>query len=630
MTITKLRPTFTFDQDRLNALRAIAPEAFADGKINWEALREALGDRVEDEGRDAEHFGLFWPGKRDARRLASTPSAGTLRPAPGEGVNEETTRHVFIEGDNLEVLKLLQKAYAGRVKMIYIDPPYNTGNDFIYSDNFTQPLEEYLRATGQADEMGRVLVTNTQAGGRYHSNWLNMMYPRLRLARNLLRDDGVMFVSIDDNEVHNLRALMNDVFGEENFIASIVWQKKQSPQNDATNLSDMHEYILVYARQAKTSKKDEFGWQRQLLPRGDEQESRYTNPDDDPRGDWASVDYTCNKTAEERPNLYYPLRNPHTGKEIWPTRQRVWLFDREAHEQHVRENRIWWGSSGENFPRLKRFRSEVQDGIVPSTWWERTTAGDNQEARRELRALFSGIEDAFDTPKPVRLINRILEIGTSGKDEDIILDFFAGSCTTAQAVLQANRMNSGHRRFVMVQLPEPALKSGFPTIAEIGKERIRRATQRMQAEDAGKLTTGRDAPEDLGFRVFKLDRSDYKAWRDFEGGDVAELQTLFDRFESPLVEGWKPVDVLVEVMLMEGFPLDSSTEVLPEFPHNTVTRVLSDLVGHRLFVCLDAAIHNETITRLALGDDDVFICLDAALTDEAKVQLEDGRRVKVI
>lgn len=233
MTITKLRPTFTFDQERLDALRAIVPEAFADGKVNWEVLQEALGERLEEEGQDAEHFGLFWPGKREARRLASMPSAGALKQVKGEGVNEETTRHIFIEGDNLEVLKLLQKAYAGRVKMIYIDPPYNTGNDFVYRDDFSQPLDEYLRVTGQTDDAGRVQVANTQTGGRYHSNWLNMMYPRLRLARNLLVDEGMIFVSIDDNELNHLRCIMNEVFGEENFIANIAWEKRYTRSNNA-------------------------------------------------------------------------------------------------------------------------------------------------------------------------------------------------------------------------------------------------------------------------------------------------------------------------------------------------------------------------------------------------------------
>lgn len=319
MTITKLRPTFTFDQERLDALAAIAPEAFADGKVNWEALREALGDRVEDEGRDTEHFGLFWPGKRNARRLASTPSAGTLRPAPGEGVNEATTRHLFIEGDNLEVLKLLQKSYAGRVKMIYIDPPYNTGNDFIYSDNFTQPLDEYLRASGQADEIGRMLVTNTQAGGRYHSNWLNMMYPRLRLARNLLRDDGVIFVSIDDNEVQSLRVLLSEVFGEENFVASLIWQKMDSPsRNDANRaVSAYHDYILVYAkdrdsaRLAQKAKPEILAAYPMTLPDGRLARRRQLRKN----GKGAR--------REDHPTMWYPLTAPD-GTIVYPIAPEGW------------------------------------------------------------------------------------------------------------------------------------------------------------------------------------------------------------------------------------------------------------------------------------------------------------------
>lgn len=628
MTITKLRPTFTFDRDRLDALKAIAPEAFADGKVNWEALREALGDRVEDEGRDAEHFGLFWPGKRDARRLASTPSAGTLRPAPGEGVNDTTTRHIFIEGDNLEVLKLLQKSYAGQVKMIYIDPPYNTGQDFVYRDDFRQPLDEYLRLARQLDETGNVVTTNTRAGGRYHSAWLTMMFPRFRLARQLLCGDGVIFVSIDDTEVANLRLLLDEVFGEENFVANIIWQKKYSKQNDATWLSTSHDHILLYA-------KNKLGWAPKPLPRTLKQLKGYSNPDGDPRGPWQSVVYTCNKTRSERPNLFYPILHPKTNEQVFPSETRVWGCDQEQHLRNVAEKRLWWGPNLEyDKPRMKVFLNDVGAGLVPDTLWLRTDVGDNQDAKRAILDLF--VDVVFDTPKPPKLISRMLEISTEPQGNDIVMDFFAGSATTAQAVLEINRREGGNRRFIMVQLPEPtaasssARKVGYGTIVEIGKERVRRVIKRMLAEDAGKLTTGRDTPEDLGFRVFKLDRSHYKAWRDFEGGEVADLQTLFDRFESPLVEGWKPEDVLVEVMLIEGFPLDSTTETLPEFTHNTLLRVSSDLVAHRLYVCLDASVHDQTIADLRLSEEDIFICLDAALTDEAKVRLEDGRRVKVI
>jgi adenine-specific DNA-methyltransferase len=623
MTIAKIRPAFTFDQDRLDALRAIAPEACADGKINRDALLEALGEHLEEEGRDAEHFGLFWPGKRAARRLASTPSTGALHPAPGEGINEATTRHVFIEGDNLEVLKLLQKAYKGRVKMIYIDPPYNTGNDFIYSDDFAQAVEEHLRATGQADEAGRVMVTNTQAGGRYHSNWLNMMYPRLRLARNLLRDDGVIFVSIDDHEVHNLRVLMSEVFGEENFIATVIWQKIFSPKNTARHFSEDHDYVVVYARDAAT-------WAPQALPRTEEADARYSNLDNDPRGPWSSSDLTARNYYGEGK---YEVTSP-SGNRFLPPRGRYWTINQARFAVLDKDRRIWWGKDSGNMPRLKRFLSDVKQGIVPQTLWKYEDVGHTQEAKKEMleHVNFQDTDNVLDTVKPTRLIRRMLQIATSADTEDIVVDFFSGSSSTAHAVLRQNREDSGNRRFVMVQFPEP-LPTPEPTlkaITDIGKERIRSVIRRLEAEDAGKLTTGRDTPEDLGFRVFKLGRSNYKAWRDYDGEDPDELQGLFDRFESPLVEGWRPEDVLAEVMLIEGFPLCSTVEALPEFTRNTVQRVSSDLLAHRLFVCLDETVHEETIAALTMEKDDSFICLDAALSDEAKVRLEDGRRVKVI
>ncbi|MDW8212426.1 MAG: site-specific DNA-methyltransferase [Roseiflexaceae bacterium] len=625
MILPKLRPTFTFDQERIEALKAIAPEAFADGKINWEALREALGEHLEDEDRNAEHFGLFWHGKRAARRLASLPSAGTLIPAPGEGVNETTTRHLFIEGDNLEALKLLQKSYAGRVKMIYIDPPYNTGNDFIYSDNFTQPLEEYLRATGQADDMGRVLVTNTKAGGRYHSTWLTMMYPRLRLARALLRDDGVIFVSIDDNEVHHLRMLMNEVFGEENFLATVIWQKIYAPKSSAKHFSADHDYILVYAKHGEL-------WTPELLPRTEEQDSVYKNPDNDPRGPWRPNNLAARNYYSKG---LYSIKCPGGRFIPGPPKGSYWRISEEKLWSLHREGRIWWGEDGNNVPAPKIYLSEVKRGRVPQTLWLYEDVGHTQEAKKELLEFvtFEDTDNVLDTVKPTRLLQRMLQVATSADGEDIVLDFFAGSAVTAHAVLKQNREDGGNRRFIVVQFPEPLPKPepALRTIADIGKERIRRVIARMQAEQSGRLDlTERAAPEDLGFRVFKLGRSHYKAWQDFDGDDLEALQARFDAFESPLVEGWQPENLLVEIMLIEGFPLDSTVETLPEFTANTVRRVSSDALAHCLYVCLDEQVAEATIVALPLSGDDLFICLDRALSDEAKVRLADGRRVKVI
>lgn len=648
MTLPKLRPTFTFDQERLDALAAIAPEAFADGKINWETLREALGDHLEEEEQGSEHFGLFWPGKRAARRQASTPSAGTLKPAPGQGVNEANTRHLFIEGDNLEVLKLLQKSYAGRVKMIYIDPPYNTGNDFIYSDNFAQPLDEYLRATGQADEMGRVLVTNTKSGGRYHSNWLNMMYPRLRLARNLLRDDGVIFVSIDDNEVHNLRSLMNEVFGEENFIAQIIIQSNPRGRQSENFVASVHEYILLYAK--NTTECSLRG--NQLTP---EQLAEF-NLTDEHGNKYRLLGLRQRGSAsrrEDRPKMFFPIYvDPDTGTIALEKTSlcRVEVLPRKSTGE---DGRWMWSSQKVKTnldlveTRLITRRDEwdifVRDFLSSSEGGERTrkikTIWDEREfnyqnGTQEVKELLNG-ESVAEYPKPVALLERII---SQIIDEDaIVLDFFAGTCPLAHATMKLNRSESTEMRFIVVQVPEPiatnstAKRAGFATIADIGKERIRRVIQRLQAEGGGQLPLAeRETPEDLGFRVFKLARSHFRAWQDFEGGDVAGLQSLFDRFESPLTPGWQADDLLAEVLLMEGFPLDSRIAPAPDFLHNRVQVVTSDLVAHRLFVCLDARIDDATSAALSLESDDLFICLDAALSDEAKVRLEDGRRVKVI
>lgn len=625
MPISKLRPTYTLIEDRLDQLKAVVPEAFADGKINWETLKEVLGEYLEDEDApQAERFGLFWPGKREARRLANRPSTGTLVPQPGEGVDEGTTRNVFIEGDNLEVLKLLRKAYAGRIKMIYIDPPYNTGSDFVYRDDYAEPERSYLRRTGQADERGKLLTTNKKAGGRFHSNWLNMIYPRLLLARELLRDDGVIFVSIDDNEAHNLRLIMNEVFGEENFIGTIVWNSTKTVTNTAL-ISVSHTYHLVFARSIDYFVKNRAHFR---LP---EPGDGFSNLDSDPRGPWKADPF---QVGGIRPNQLYPITNPKTGRVYRPNPGCSWKNELRVFKQLLADNRIVFGRSGEAGPQRKRFLFEARErGRVAKTLW--TDVDTTANATRELDALFS--QRVFDNPKPVSLLQKLLRLGTHDADGVTVLDFFAGSCTTAQAVLDLNREDGGNRRFIMVQLPEPtpegstARNAGYETIAEIGKERIRRIIARMKEKGDSQLDLApRETPEDLGFKCFRLARSRFKQWTGYQGESIAALQGQFDQFETPLVDGWQPEDLLVEILLQEGFPLDSAVERQKAFSQNAVYRVESEFCEHRLWVCLDGTIAQDTILRLSLADQDVFVCLDSALTDGSKLRLDDRCNVHVI
>jgi site-specific DNA-methyltransferase (adenine-specific)/adenine-specific DNA-methyltransferase len=383
------------------------------------------------------------------------PDKGGLRGVRGE------TGNLIVQGDNLHALKALLPRYAGKVKCIYIDPPYNTGNEgWAYNDNVNSAeIKKWL---------GEVVGREGETLDR-HDRWLCMMYPRLLLLKQFLRDDGAIFVSIDDNEVATLRLLMDEIFGLQNFIASVIWQKKQSPQSDAINLSDMHDYVIVYARKAKQNRQDASGWDRHLLPRGNVQDARFENPDNDPRGQWTSTDYTCNKTADERPNLFYPIVNPNTGDEILPSRTRVWAYEQDAHGRNVAEGRLWWGANGRGRPRIKKYLSEVTEGIVPTTWWTREFAGDNQESRRELRSIFANDESApdFSTPKPSSLIQRILQIATD--KDSLILDSFAGSGTTGHAVLKQNAEDGGNRRFILVEMDDNIARN-------VTAERVRRVS----------------------------------------------------------------------------------------------------------------------------------------------------------
>ncbi len=607
-------------------LRKAAPQIFSEQKVDFVKLQAALGEHID---TNPERYGLTWAGKREAFRNVQIPSVATLRPQLEESVNWDSTENLIIEGDNLEVLKLLQKPYHAKVKMIYIDPPYNTGNEFIYPDNFREGLDDYLRYTGQLSEEGTATSTNKDTDGRYHSNWLNMMYPRLFLARNLLRDDGVIFVSIDDHEVHNLRMLMDEVFGEENFIACICWQKKYAPANDTVDFSPMHDFILVYGKERKNTGGGKAIALLNRQERTEENNKLYKNPDKDERGLWRTDNYLCNKTAEQRPNLYYATIHPKTGEEIWPSRSAVWRYSKERHEQNVRENRVWWGITQDNsVPAYKRFLSDVS-GVIATTWWTHQESGHNDEAKKETRLLMEGSGIEFDTPKPLRLIKRIIELATHKQEtagdieveHDIVLDFFAGSGTTAHAVLDLNRQDNGNRKFILVQLPEKTDNPEYPTIAHITRERVRRVIAKLQEDrrsresanpglfDKGELDSrlrGNDGG-DLGFRAFKLDSSNFKIW----GGSApvgasARLAEQLSLYTDNVQPNRTDQDRLYELVLKSGFPLSAKIEEIP------LTANAFSVADGALLICLAGHLERETLRALFARNPQMVLCLDTA------------------
>ena len=554
-------------------LKELFPEAFAEGKLDFAVLKETLGDFADEPD---ERYSLTWNGKSRARMIAQTPSTGTLRPCQEESVDQDATGNIFIEGDNLEVLKILQKSYFKKIKMIYIDPPYNTGRDFVYKDNFRDNIKNYKQITGQMDANGRNLSNNPETSGRYHTDWLNMMYPRLKLARNLLRDDGVIFISIDEHEVANLRKICDEIFGEENFVANIVWQRAFSPKNDAQRLSENHDYILIYCKQIE-------GFETGRLPRKEEQDNRYKNKDNDPRGAWMSGDLSV-KTYSEKYD--YPITTP-SGRVVEPPAGRCWMLNKEKFEELVEDERIWFGIDGNNVPRLKRFLSEVQGSMVATTLWLHQEVGHNQEGRQEVKVLFDD-KGYFDGPKPIRLLNRILQIANTNK-EDIILDFFAGSATTAHAVMQLNAEDGGRRKFIMVQLPErcdaksEAYKAGYTTIPDIARERIRRAGAKIKKEHP-------DYDGDLGFKAFRLDSTNIKPWEmDF---DMSE-QDLMDQI-STIKPDRLEEDILYEILLKYGLEL-----TVPIRERTIAGQKVFDVGNGALMICLSDAVSLEVVEGIA-------------------------------
>ena len=557
-----------------------------DGQIDFERLKLALGEAV-DIGK--ERYGLTWPGKAESFKAIQTPSVGTLRPVRDESINFDTTENLIVEGDNLEVLKLLQKSYLGKVKMIYIDPPFNTGNDFIYPDNYTESLQTYLEYTGQVDAQGKKFGTNTDSDGRFHSKWLNMMYPRLYLARNLLRDDGVMFISIDDNEFDNLRKLCAEIFGDESILGVIVWRRRQVPDNRNLNkFSTDHEYVLAVQRGSGVL----IGQAKDL--------TKYENPDNDPRGPWMSDNLTGLANAQERPNLHYDIIDPETGIRYPPLASRGWAYEQSRMKTLISEGRILWPQDPEGRPRLKRFLNDIRSRFTGFSSVQ--NPGYTTDGTRELESLFG--EKILEFPKPTKLLKLLIAQSTSAREGEVILDFFAGSGTTAEAVLQTNADDGGNRQFVLVQLPEPTVRPEYQTVAEICKERVRRVIKRLNETDSNGLGVG-SGDNDRGFRVFKLADSNFKIWeadnsRD-EGGLVKQLELHVEHIRKDRSDD----DLVYEVLLKSGYPLSADIERLRLGNHDVYS---TD--GGAFLICLDRALTLDLIRAMADRKPQRVVCLD--------------------
>lgn len=601
-------------QDKIHKIRQLFPGCVTETRdeltgalrlaVDFDQLRQELSDHIV-EGPQ-ERYRLDWPGKREAMASANAPIAKALRPDRAESVNFDETKNIFIEGDNLEVLKVIQETYLGKVKMIYIDPPYNTGNDFIYNDDFAVAAKSFDLQSNVRDESGRQLVANTESNGRFHSDWISMMMSRLRLTRNLLSELGIIFISIDDGEVANLRKVCDEVFGENNFVAQVAWEKRYTRSNNAKRFYSLKDTILVYRKSEKLDVIKE--------KRTEKSDANYRNLDDDPRGPWMTSSYVNPATKAERPNLVYGIENPFT-REIVDHPTHAWKYSKSENELHIAEKRLWWGKDGRaEFPRLKLFLSEQTGGLVPIDVWDYKSSGTTDEGGQEIKALFAGA--VFDTPKPTKLILRMLGIATSPNAEDIILDFFSGSSSTAHAVLRMNADDGGNRRFIMVQLPEAvdqqstAGKAGFKTIAELGKERIRRAGK--------KILEGECHPDwnrDVGFRVLKVDTSNMKDV--YYRPDELKQSDLIDMVDN-VKEGRTAEDLLFQVLVDWGVDL-----TLPIRRETVQGKTVFFVDDNALVACFDRGVTEDLVKELA-GHEPLRVVFrdNGFVSDAVKINVE--------
>lgn len=598
----------------LEALYQIAPSCFTEEKdektgeikrvVNFETLRQLLGGDAVDE--DEEMYQFTWPGKRAARYEAAEPIDDTLRPVPADSVDWDTTENLYIEGDNLRVLKLLQRGYMGKVKMIYIDPPYNTGNDFVYHDDFAHSAEEEDLAAGNIDEEGYRYRRNLDSNGRFHSNWCSMIYSRLLVAHSLLKEDGVIFISIDDNEVHNLRKICDEVFGEKNFVAEVSWHRNYASANDAKTFSNVLDYIIIYR------KEEEF--KRNLLPRTEKQNHLYKYDSNDGKGKWRSDNLSVRTYSAA---YDFPIINPNTGVSYIPPKGRSWMTNKETIKLWIDEGRIFFGQKGDGAPQLKRYLSEVQDGVVPITYWSYDECGHNDEARKEIKVLFDG-QPPFDSPKPTRLLLQALRIGTS--PDSLILDFFSGSATTAHAVMQLNAEDGGKRKYICVQLPEEtpesseARKAGYETICEIGKERIRRAGKKIKEESP--LTT---QDLDTGFRVFRIDSGNYK---NVTMQPNEYDQQMLDLFVDNIKADRTDLDLLFGAMLAWGVQLS-----LPMTTEEVDGCKIYAVDGNGLVACFAENVSENVVQAMAAKQPLRVLFRDSCF-DEDKTKINIFERFK--
>ena len=598
-------------QDNIAKIRALFPGCVTEASdeatgevrlaVDFDQLRQELSDHIV-EGPQ-ERYRLDWPGKRKALALANAHVVRALRPCRDSSIGFDATSNLFIEGDNLEALKLLQEAYLGAVKMIYIDPPYNTGNDFIFNDDFSERIDEYLARTEQTNDSGKKLVANTSANGRFHSDWLSMIFPRLKLARNVLRDDGAVFISIDDNEYDNLRKMCDEVFGSTNFIATIIWQKVFSPKNTASYFSEDHDYIVVYA-------KDKNSWKPTLLPRSDESVARYKNPDIDPRGPWLSG-------AIQARNYYskgtYEVVSS-SGRKFSNPKGTYWRFSKDRFEELDQDNRIWWGDAGDGVPRLKRFLSEVKDGVVPQTLWKYEVVGHTQEAKEELIKYveFENSENILNSVKPSRLLMHAIRIGTKSDTSDIVMDFFAGSGPTAQAVLRLNAEDGGNRKFVLVQIPEPlpAPEMNVKTIADLARSRIANYLEELRAK-----SDDSSVGEKLGFRVLKVDTSNMKDV--YYRPDELKQSDLLDMVDN-VKEGRTAEDLLFQVLVDWGVDL-----TLPIRRETVQGKTVFFVDDNALVACFDRGVTEDLVKELA-GHEPLRVVFrdNGFVSDAVKINVE--------